>query len=220
MTLDQWGRWSWGKQLFLSFILDTQESSEETLPKGWLFFSRVSTWNLTGVKEATFSRKNVSVLPSVPPHSNHWRSHWKLMCFVPSWDCAGFPSFLWKTEALDDPNCAWPFSSVLGEEKGVMGTVDATAFQVVIMRQNVCFRRQVDICISYLISNHSKHAHGAYKGEVILPSHLWDLCLIRCLFVTLKFCADHSWASSALSTSVQFTTRTVLLWGFAYMAVS
>lgn len=94
------------------------------------------------------------------------------------------------------------FPLSLGRRKGVMGTVDATAFQVVIMRQNVCFRRQVDICISYLISNHSKHAHGAYKGEVILPSHLWDLCLISCLFVTLKLYTDHSWASSALSMDV------------------
>lgn len=107
-----------------------------------------------------------------------------------------------KRGALSVPNCTWPFFSELAEEKELAGTRDPTALHGVIITQNACFRQQVYHCISSSHLQSLKTCTQSLQVEFILPSHMWDLCFIRCLSATPKLYTDHPCASSGLSTDV------------------
>lgn len=96
--------------------------------------------NLTGVEEAIFSRKNVAAhynLPSIQSLEKPLKIN--VLCALRG--SFRLYSSCEKRGALNVSNYTWPFFSVLAEKKGVTGTIDPTAFYLVINRQNVCFRR-------------------------------------------------------------------------------
>ena len=154
MTLDQGGLWMWGKQL--SFILDTQASPEEILPEGQLSFSKASNLNLTrSWRSHMFKEKRACSTICVCvyiyiyiPFLQSLEKPLKIHVLCALLGLLRLHSFCEKRGTPSVPNCTWPFFSVLAEKKGVIGTIDSRAFHLVVIRQNVCFRRQVYICIS------------------------------------------------------------------------
>lgn len=108
-----------------------------------------------------FRKKKMCLFPFTFLHSNHWRRHWKLTCSVPSEDLLSFTPLVKKRGALSVPSCTWPSFSVLTEEKGVTGTIDPTAFHLVIIRQDVCFGGRYVIALN-LLFHCLKHTHKAY----------------------------------------------------------
>ena len=101
----------------------------------------------SNLEEATFSRKKTCLFTLRPFHFSHWSRHWKLTCSVPSEGLLLHISCE-KRGALSVPAAHGHFSLSLKEEKGVTGAIDLIAFNLVIIRQNVCLGRQVYNCIS------------------------------------------------------------------------
>ena len=163
MTLDQWGLWTWGKQLLLSFILDTHKTLQREFYLKARFLSvRFPSLILHKLKKPHFQEKKKMRLPTVTSfHSNHWSRHWKWTRFVPSEDLLSFTFLVKREEHSVFPAAHGHFSLSLKKEKRVTGAIDLRAFNSVIIRQNVCSGGKYIIALVNLLFKQLKHTHKA-----------------------------------------------------------
>lgn len=182
MTSDQRDCACEGNKYYFSFL--TVKNLQRILPIGQFSFSKFSTLNLTGVEEATFSRKNMPVDRISLFHSfgEATSNHCALCSPVIS-----EASLLLRKQR--DSQCCPQYMGI--SSLSLTGGRDYRNYRPHSIASSgnqteLRFWRQVYNCIS---QSHLQllQTHRAYQvEEVILPSHMWDLCSVTCPSPTPK----------------------------------
>lgn len=202
MTSDQRDCACEGNKYYFSFL--TVKNLQRILPIGQFSFSKFSTLNVTGVEEATFSRKNVPVDRISLFHSfgEATSNHCALCSPVIS-----EASLLLRNQR--DSQCCPQYMGI--SSLSLTGGRDYRNYRPHRIASSgnqteLQFWRQVYSCIS---QSHLQllQTYRAYQvEEVILPSHMWDRCSVTCPSPTPKAIRGLSlclqW-SPFLQTSVQ-----------------